>query len=70
MTDQESRYDRIAEGYATWWAPVHRPATLRLLDEVEPDVRAGARSMLDLGCGSVAGPRWSWTRSTSRRGCS
>ena len=28
MTDQEARYDRIAEGYAAWWAPVHRPATL------------------------------------------
>ena len=32
MTTQEARYDRIAEGYAEWWSPVHRPATLRLLD--------------------------------------
>ena len=31
MTDQEARYDRIAEGYAAWWAPVHRPGTLGLL---------------------------------------
>ena len=34
MTDQEARYDRIAEGYAAWWSPVHRPGTLGLLDEV------------------------------------
>ena len=42
MTDQEARYDRIAEGYAAWWSPIHRAATLALLDEVEPDVAAGA----------------------------
>ena len=42
MTDQEARYDRIAEGYAAWWAPVHRPGTLGLLDGVEADVAAGA----------------------------
>lgn len=52
MTEQEARYDRIADGYATWWSPVHRPATLRLLDEIEPDVRAGARRVLDVGCGT------------------
>ena len=42
MTDEEARYDRIAEGYAQWWSPVHRPATLALLDEIEPAVAAGA----------------------------
>ena len=52
MTDQEARYDRIAEGYAAWWAPVHRPGTIGLLDEVEPDVAAGARRLLDVGCGT------------------
>ena len=52
MTDQEARYDRIAEGYAAWWAPVHRPGTLGLLDEVEADVAAGARRLLDVGCGT------------------
>jgi SAM-dependent methyltransferase len=52
VTDQEARYDRIADGYAAWWAPVHRPGTLGLLDEVEPDVAAGARRMLDVGCGT------------------
>jgi ubiquinone/menaquinone biosynthesis C-methylase UbiE len=54
MTDQEARYDRIAEGYATWWSPVHRGATLRLLDEIETDVRQGARQVLDVGCGTGA----------------
>ena len=52
MTDQEARYDRIADGYAAWWAPVHRPGTLALLDEVEADVAAGARRLLDVGCGT------------------
>jgi SAM-dependent methyltransferase len=54
MTEQEARYDRIAEGYAAWWAPVHRTATLALLDEVAPDVGAGATRLLDVGCGTGA----------------
>jgi SAM-dependent methyltransferase len=54
MTDQESRYDRIAEGYAAWWAPVHHPATLRLLDVLAPDLDAGPRTMLDVGSGTGA----------------
>jgi SAM-dependent methyltransferase len=54
VTDQEARYDRIADGYATWWSPVHRPATLGLLDEVDEDVAAGARRLLDVGCGTGA----------------
>ena len=54
MTDQETRYDRIADGYATWWSPIHRPATLQLLDEIEADVLAGARSVVDVGCGTGA----------------
>jgi SAM-dependent methyltransferase len=54
MTDQEARYDRIAEGYASRWAPVHRAATLELLDEIEPEVRTGARRLLDVGCGTGA----------------
>lgn len=54
MTDQEARYDRIAEGYARWWAPVHRPATLSLLDEIGPAVAAGATRILDVGCGTGA----------------
>ncbi|HEY3335762.1 MAG TPA: class I SAM-dependent methyltransferase [Candidatus Limnocylindrales bacterium] len=54
MTDQEARYDRIAEGYAAWWSPVHRPGTLGLLDEVAGEVAAGARQILDVGCGTGA----------------
>ncbi len=54
MTDQEARYDRIAEGYAAWWSPVHRPGTLGLLDEVAGDVAGGARRLLDVGCGTGA----------------
>jgi ubiquinone/menaquinone biosynthesis C-methylase UbiE len=54
MTDQEARYDRIAEAYAAHWSPVHRPSTIALLDEVEADVEAGARRVLDVGCGTGA----------------
>jgi ubiquinone/menaquinone biosynthesis C-methylase UbiE len=54
MADQEHRYDRIAEAYARWWAPVHRPATLALVDEIAPVLDAGARTILDVGCGTGA----------------
>lgn len=54
MTDQQARYDRIAEGYAQWWSPVHRPATLSLLDRVAPAVQSGATRILDVGCGTGA----------------
>jgi SAM-dependent methyltransferase len=54
VTDQEARYDRIAEGYAAWWSPVHRPGTLGLLDEVAGDVAGGSRRLLDVGCGTGA----------------
>ena len=54
MTDQEARYDAIAEGYARWWSPVHRSATLALLDEVAPDMEAGDWRILDVGCGTGA----------------
>jgi ubiquinone/menaquinone biosynthesis C-methylase UbiE len=54
VTDQEARYDRIAEGYAEWWSPVHRPGTLALLDEITPAVEGGATRILDVGCGTGA----------------
>jgi SAM-dependent methyltransferase len=54
VTDQEARYDRIAHGYATWWSPVHRVATLRLLDEVADLRPDGASRVLDIGCGTGA----------------
>jgi len=69
MTDQEVRYDRIAEGYARFWAPAHRPSTLALLDEVAPVVAAGATRILDIGCGTgtllrAAAQRWPQVRIT------
>ena len=54
VTDQQARYDRIAEGYAEWWSPIHRPATLGLLDEIAPALDAGATRILDIGCGTGA----------------
>lgn len=54
MTDQEARYDTIAEAYAEHWSPVHRPSTLALLDEVGPLVATGARRLVDVGCGTGA----------------
>ncbi len=52
--DQEARYDRIAEGYATWWAPVHRPSTLQLLELLDTGTNGETVSMLDVGCGTGA----------------
>lgn len=63
MPDQQTRYDRIAEGYARHWSPVHRAATLRLLDSVPDDAAAGRSRILDVGCGTAemavaAAGRW------------
>jgi len=52
MTEQAVRYDRIAEGYARWWAPVIAPSALLALDEVAPAVAAGAARILDVGTGT------------------
>jgi ubiquinone/menaquinone biosynthesis C-methylase UbiE len=54
MADQEARYDRIAEGYATWWAPVHRPSTLGLVELLELDPPRGRVRIVDVGCGTGA----------------
>jgi SAM-dependent methyltransferase len=57
--DQGVRYDRIAEGYARHWAPVIRPAAVRLLDDLWPLLPSGplpapARPphLLDIGTGT------------------
>ncbi|MBI2762189.1 MAG: class I SAM-dependent methyltransferase [Chloroflexi bacterium] len=50
--DQGTRYDRIAGGYARYWAPVIRPAALRLLDDLAPLVPAGAPNLIDIGTGT------------------
>ena len=52
MTDQTERYDEIAAGYATWWAPVIAPPALRVLDEIVDAVDAGATDILDVGTGT------------------
>ena len=52
MTEQAERYDRIAAGYAQWWAPVIAPAALRVLDAIEPVIAAGATDLLDVGTGT------------------
>ena len=51
MTDQVERYDRIANGYARWWAPVLTPAVLELLDDAAPQLKKGGR-VLDVGTGT------------------
>lgn len=52
MTDQAERYDRIAAGYARWWAPVLAPAVETLLDRAASVVAAGASSLIDIGTGT------------------
>jgi SAM-dependent methyltransferase len=51
MTDHAERYDRIAEGYARWWAPVLAPAVAELLDEVGPTIKGWER-IIDIGTGT------------------
>jgi SAM-dependent methyltransferase len=54
VTGQEVRYDRIAEGYATYWSPVHRASTLALLAEVAADAGVRRLRILDVGTGTGA----------------
>jgi ubiquinone/menaquinone biosynthesis C-methylase UbiE len=51
MTDQAARFDRIANGYARWWAPVLAPAVTELLDELEPRLD-GLERVIDIGTGT------------------
>jgi SAM-dependent methyltransferase len=44
--------DRMAEGYEKWWAPVIRPAALKVLDLIAPEIEAGATRIIDIGTGS------------------
>ena len=52
MTEQAERYDRIAEGYARWWAPVIAPAAVAAIDVVADAIDAGATRILDVGTGT------------------
>ena len=52
MTDEAGRYDRIAGGYARWWAPVIAPTAVQVLERIAPLVDAGARRILDIGTGT------------------
>ncbi|HSK52254.1 MAG TPA: methyltransferase domain-containing protein [Clostridia bacterium] len=52
MTDQAARYDRIAEGYARWWAPVLAPFARAVLDLLSGDVDGRAARLLDVGSGT------------------
>jgi SAM-dependent methyltransferase len=53
VTDQQARYDRIARGYARWWAPVLRPTAIQVLDRIDPVVASGGLQLLDLGTGTA-----------------
>lgn len=52
VTQQSERYDRIAEGYAQWWAPVLAPAVGRLLDRAAPWLADGEVRVVDIGTGT------------------
>jgi SAM-dependent methyltransferase len=65
------RFDRSAEGYFRWWAPVLAPGSDRLVERlggVDPGLPGGEPlDVLDLGCGTgnllfVAAERWPGAR--------
>jgi ubiquinone/menaquinone biosynthesis C-methylase UbiE len=52
VTDQAERYDRIAEGYARWWAPVIAPSARAVLDRFDGALDARPIRLLDVGSGT------------------
>ena len=52
MTEQADRYDRIATGYARWWAPIIAPQAVGVLAHLDPAIAAGARRIVDIGTGT------------------
>lgn len=52
MTDQGTRYDRLAAGYERWWAPVLAPSAVAVLDRLDDVVADGARDLIDIGVGT------------------
>ena len=53
MTSISERYDRSAERYLRWWAPVLRPTAIGVLDVVADEV-GPATHLLDVGTGTGA----------------
>jgi ubiquinone/menaquinone biosynthesis C-methylase UbiE len=55
-TESVERFNRTAEGYLRWWAPVLAPASTMLLDRLEVVDRGltGGRTLdvVDVGCGT------------------
>ena len=69
MTDQRERFDRMANGYERWWAPVLAPSALALLDRLDSVIAGSATDLLDVGVGTgnLALPaleRWPQVRMT------
>jgi SAM-dependent methyltransferase len=67
------RFDRTADGYLRWWAPMLAPASVRMidrLDRTDPRLTGGSTvDVLDLGCGTgnslfEAARRWPGARLT------
>ncbi len=63
------RYDRIAEGYRRWWAPVLEPTALRVLDLIDETAPPTEARLLDVGTGTgtlaiAATRRWQKARVT------
>ena len=67
------RFDRTADGYLCWWAPMLAPASVRMidrLDRTDPRLPGGSTlEVLDLGCGTgnslfEAARRWPGARLT------
>ena len=51
VTEQGERYDRMAAGYARWWAPVLAPAVTDLLDDLAGRIGT-ATTVIDIGTGT------------------